>query len=218
MRILITHPFPLDDCPTGGLVQTLAGALRGAGHEVHLLVIARPDSAANPSQVVRSVTCRSGDPAADLDFDVPCFESDPAARQTFAALSDDQIARYREVLRGTLDREVDAFDPQVIQVEYVWLLGQLVLETGVPYVARAWGPELTSCLGMPRLRGLAQQAAENAGRIIVADRAQADAVEHAFDVGSDRIAVLPPSEVAAAPFVQLYRTVLEERFGTPPAE
>ncbi len=164
-----------------------------------------------------SVTCRGGDAAADLDFDVPCFETDARAGQTYAALSEDQISRYRQALRQALDREVDTFDPHVIQVEYVWLLGQLVLETGVPYVARAWGPELTSCLGLPRLRGLAQQAAENAGRIIVADRGLADAVGSTFDIGADRIVVLPADEVAAEPYVQLYRAVLEERFGNLPA-
>jgi hypothetical protein len=218
MRILITHPFPLDDCPAGDPVRTLAAALRAAAHDVHLLLVAGSDSATDESLVVQRVTCRSGDPAADLDFDVPRFESDSSGGQTFAAMSEDQLARYREVVRKKLDHEVDAFNPQVIQVEYVWLLGQLVLETGVPYVARAWGPELTSCLGMPRMRGLAQQAAENAGRIIVADRAQADAVRTAFDIAADRIAVLPTSTVSAEPFVQLYRTVLEERFGKPPAE
>ncbi len=176
MRILITHPFPVDDGPTGQSVRNLAAALLGAGHDVHLLVVACPDSAADTALVVRTVTCGPGDPAADLDFgtpgfETPGFEPDAPGRQTFAALSEDQLARYREAVRQKLDREVEAFDPHVIQVEYVWLLGQLVLETGVPYVARVWGPELTSCLDLPRMRGLAQQAAENAGRIIVADRA-----------------------------------------------
>jgi hypothetical protein len=218
MRILITHLFPLEHCPVGGLVRTLAVALRAAGHDVHLLLVGGSDSASDESLVVHRVTCRSGDPAADLDFDFPRFEGDSSGGQTFAAMSEEQLARYREVVRKRLDQEVDAFDPQVIQVEYVWLLGQLVLETGVPYVARAWGPELTSCSGMPRVRGLVQQAAENAGRIIVADRAEADVVRRTFEIASDRIAVLSTSTVAAEPFVQLYRTVLEERFGRAPGE
>ena len=67
MRILITHPFPLDDCPAGDPVRTLAAALRAAAHDVHLLLVAGSDSAADESLVVqrvfasRSVAVQSGE-------------------------------------------------------------------------------------------------------------------------------------------------------------
>jgi hypothetical protein len=216
MRILITHPIPLDDCPSGQAVRRLAGALRSAGHDVHLFVVAARDAAAGEASAIRTVTCRRGDLKAELDFDVPGFESVPPAGRTFGDLTDEQLARYRETLRQALDREVDQFDPQVVHVEYAWLQGQLVLETGVPYVVRLWGPELTSCAGAPRIRALAQQAAENAGRVIVAGAAQAEAARRAFDLAAERIVVLPPGDPDAETFVRLYRTVLEERFGQSP--
>jgi hypothetical protein len=215
MRILITHPSPLDG-PTGSAAEQLTSALRQSGHEVHLLLVDRADADQPGSTQTRRVSCQAGNAAADLDFDIPRFESEPGARQTYAALSDEQLSRYREVLRRELDREVDAFDPHMIHVEYVWLLGQLVLETGAPYVARAWGPELTSSLRIPRIRSLAQQAAENAGRILVGDRALGDAVRKTFDVATERIVVLPPGQSSIQTLVQLYQTVLDERFGTLP--
>ncbi len=128
------------------------------------------------------------------------------------------MARYREAIRRVLDRQVDAFDPHLIHVDYVWLLGQLVLETGVPYVARLWGPELTSCQDQSRIRELVQQTAENAGRLLVTDDVQAAAASAAFELGRDRMVVLPPSPATAEPLVALYRTVLAERFGRPPTE
>ncbi len=217
MRILITLPFPVDESPAGPAVQTLAAALLAAGHGVRVLALDRRPPAAG-ALVIRTVTCRADDAAADLDFDIPRFAADESGAPTFDSLSEDQLARYREAIRQRLDREVDAFDPHIIHVEYVWLLGQLVLETGVPYVARLWGPEVAGAPHAPRIRGLAQQAAENAGRIIVADAAQAARAASLFEVGPERIALLPPGEAAAGPYVELYRTVLTERFGSAPAD
>ena len=218
MRILITHPFALDQGPAAGPLRRLAAALAGAGHAVRVLVLDRSaPAAAGPLDAV-AVTCRPGDPAADLDFAVPVFETVGTAGPSFASLSADQLARYREAIRQVLDRQVDAFDPHLIHVEYVWLLGQLVLETGVPYVARLWGPELTSCLDQVRIRELVQQTAENSSRILVADEAQAAAASAAFDVGRDRIVVLPPDRPLVEPLVALTRTVLAERFGSPPPD
>jgi hypothetical protein len=218
MRILITHHFPLGGSATGRLTRELAVALGGAGHEVHLLVVADVHAPADDGLVAERVTCGPGNPAADLDFDVPWFDSEAAGRQTFDLLSEEQLAAYREALRQKLDREVDRFDPHIIHVEHLWLLGQLALETGVPYVVSAWGPELASCAALPRLRGLAQQAAENAGRILVPDAALAKAVRGMFEVGAERLLVLPADSRSPEPYAQLYRTVLEERFGRPPAE
>ena len=138
-------------------------ALVAAGHDVHLLIVDREQPVGSEELPVRRVACRAGDPAANLAFDVPYFESETRGQQTFAGLSADQLARYRRSCARELDAEVDGFDPDVIHVEHVWVLGQLVLETGVPYVSRAWGPELASCRMRRELHALAQQAAEKRG-------------------------------------------------------
>jgi hypothetical protein len=211
MRILITHHFPLEAAASGGPVRELAQALVGAGHDVHLLIVDREQPAGTEELTVRRVACRAGDPSANLAFDVPHFEAKTSGQQTFAGLSADQLARYRTELRKALDGEVDSFDPHVIHVEHVWVLGQLVLETGVPYVLRAWGPELAPGAS-PRLHALAQQAAENAGRIIAPDATVAAAVLSALEVSAERICLVPSSAPATA-YLEIYRTVLTERFG-----
>ncbi len=74
MRILITHPFALDQPPAGEPLKALAAALAAAGHTVRMLVLDRSNPA-NPPFDVYTVTCRPGDPTADLDFAVPQFEA-----------------------------------------------------------------------------------------------------------------------------------------------
>ena len=82
---------------------------------------------------------------------------------------------FRRALRRRLDAEVVAFDPQIIHVQGLGILGHLALETGVPYLISTWGDELLACQNDSPLRTYAQQAAENAGRILIADQE----IEHA---------------------------------------
>src|SRR5690349_12760289 len=67
---------------------------------------------------------------------------------------------FRRAARRRIDAEVAAFDPQVIQVRGLGVLGHLALETGVPYLISTWGNELSACQNDSRLHTYAQQAAE----------------------------------------------------------
>jgi hypothetical protein len=226
MRILFTHHFPLEQPPSGPLLQRWAHALSAQGHEVHLLIVTdRATDAVLPG--VGRVVCRRGDPAAELSFDLPCFGDAGAGNQpfTFAVLTDRQLADYRDTLRRQLDAEIERFDPNVIHAQHVWLYGQLALETGVPYVLNAWGPELHEYAADARVRQLVDQAAENAGWILVPDEFVALQLESVFEGSGERILRMPRELILAedaSPAAQLaasnqllslYQRVLDERFG-----
>ncbi len=182
MRILFVHHFPLDELPVGPWVDRWAQVLVAEGHEVRALVVDERRRAGDRIRV-RRLVCSGVEAAADLPFALPRFGRLPPASgaMTFAGLSDDQIVAYRDALRHHLDAEVDGFDPHVIHAQYIWIAGQLVLETGVPYVLNAWGPELLDCAADPRYRRWADQAAENAGQILVPDRPLLDQVVSMFE-------------------------------------
>jgi hypothetical protein len=218
MRVLITHHFPLRRSPSGHFAHALATALMAAGHEVHALIVDR-DRQGDETFPVRRVVCRDDGREADMPLDIPSFAAEPSSGQTFEALSDRQLADYREVLRRHLDIEVDRFNPQVIHAQHVWILGQLALETGVPYVVSAWGPELASCAGDPRYRALAEQAADNAGRILAPSESLARRLADIFDRARQRTLIVPaadescPWDLTAMRISAIYETVLSERFG-----
>ena len=141
MRILFLHHAPLEDSEVGRLTARWQTSLAEAGHQRRVLVVDTQNR--NPGdRNIERVICRANDAAADLPFDVPRFSGDPHARLTFGQLSDQQLQQYRDVLRRRLDGQVDRFNPHVLHVQYVSLLGQLAVETGVPYVTSVWGPEL----------------------------------------------------------------------------
>ncbi len=217
MRVLFTGHHTLDAWPQGWWLRDLGRALTWAGHEVRGLVTAGHVGGNDPFSVAR-VVCRAGDAAADLDFAPPCFASEGGSSQTFESLSDEQITRYRDAWRLRLDREVDDFNPHVIHAGHLWWDAQLALETGVPYVVSAWTAELTACADRPRARALAQQAAENASRIFVPHRALEDAVQKAFGIAPDHIAMLPPAVDCRRRWTgsrasHIQRKQLLERFG-----
>ncbi len=226
MRILFLHHFPLGQFEAGHWVQRWAGALVAAGHEVRCLIVDRNVQDGEPLDAVR-VTCRPGDPAADLPFEMPCFSTPPPGDKllSFAALSDRQLAQYRDRLRQHLDVQIESFNPHVIHAQHIWVQGQLALETGVPYVLNVWGPELIDYAGDQRYRALADQAAENAGRILVPHAALLQQVVTMFVAAAERTQIMPPTlhltesaspaaqAQAAGGLLAIYQTILTERSG-----
>ncbi len=223
MRILFSHHAPLQQSPPGSLTWQLALALEGAGDEVRLLVADREHRFGERLAVDRMVC--GDDPNADLKFALPRFrdEQPAAGRPTFAELSDAQLARYRDCLRRRLDNLIMRFDPHVIHVQHIWVLGQLALESGVPYVLNAWPSELEYS-GDERYQPLVEQAAENASRILVSDDAMKQRVEKLFEATSDRVVVMPPqafgssddatAQIATGQWLHaVYQDLLTERFG-----
>jgi hypothetical protein len=221
MRILLTHHLPLEGSESGQLTRDLATGLVQGGHEVLCLVVEgrhAPSTAAEAFAVER-VRCWPGDPQAELAFDLPCLTTSAFARLLFADLSDEQIVEYRNALRRKLDRCVAQFDPQVIHCQHAWLLAHLALESGVPYVITAHGPELRLMQEAPRYRRFVEQAVENASRVLVHSRCASEEVKAVFPDVGDRIEQVPPaieagSAASIAHHVACYEAALAQRFGS----
>lgn len=224
MRILLTHHAPLRRQPPGWFAWHAAQALAAAGHDVRLLVVDWQQHYGEPLEVER-VIC-GDDPNAELTFSLPRFttEEPASSRPTFAELTDGQLMRYRDCQRSRLDDLILRFDPHMIHCQHVWLLGQLALESGVPYVLSAWESEFIDLDA--RFHPLAEQAAENAGRIYLADDATQRRMTSAFELPEERIVSLAGTQQlasaevdpkvaqqVAAELAASYQQVLTERFG-----
>ncbi|HQU42928.1 MAG TPA: hypothetical protein PK867_08950 [Pirellulales bacterium] len=133
----------------------------------------------------------------------------------------------RHEWRRRLDCEVREFDPQIVHVQGIGMIGHLVLESGVPYLLSTWGHEVPECQRDGRLYDLAQQVLENAGRVLVDGQATRRAVEATFgaperpivclaDQGWPTMSALPAQEVAAPSLDWLwgiYREIVVRRAG-----
>jgi hypothetical protein len=229
MRVLLMNHASLAQSEGGRLVRKWALALAAAGHDPRILLVDDGPAIEDATEgvLVERVICRADDGTADLPFDLPRFVApvDVQVQHTFGTLSDQQLTQYRDRLRRRLDSLIDRFDPHVLHAQHIWVLGQLSLESGVPYVLNAWPEELAEYQRDPRYRALADQAAENAGRILVPDEALSRQVVERFESAADRVMVMPselvrdsaePAEQAQASetLLAVYQSVLDERFGS----
>ena len=138
---------------------------------------------------------------------------------------------FRRAARRRLDAEVAAFDPQILHVQGLGVLGNLALETGVPYLVSTWGNELLACQNDSRLHTYSQQAAENAGRILIAAHEMEPALSALFGDCRDRLVCLGdhgwPTAPASPPDFEappldwlwnLYREIVAQRQGLSAAD
>lgn len=206
MRVLLLSHFPLNQSESGDHARRIATALQAAGHEPRVLVAAET----TPIQMPFPVAAVEG-----TGIGTPSFSS-PDGGVTFGDLSDAELSDYREAVRRRLDVEIAEFDPQVIHAQHVWISGQLALESGAPYVLTAWGAELEAATADPRYRPLADQAAENASRILAVDRSVQGRLCDRYESIADRIECVSPAAVETGggfDLVALYELILRERFG-----
>lgn len=225
MRILFLHHANLEASPVGQAVARWSAALSSAGHET-LVQVVDDRRRADGAVAVDRIVCSADDPHAELPFGLPRLAGEPGAQagNTFNDLSDEQLRQYRDHLRQRLDALVERFDPHVIHVQCVWVFGQLVVETGVPYAISAWGPELDAAARDARYRPLADQSAVNAGRILTPDRATLKRIESTFDLEPHQAEIAPAAlragdstaddKAIAAALVETYQAVLDQRFGS----
>jgi hypothetical protein len=206
MRVLLTSHRPLRDGVAGQRLAWLRESL-SAKHEVHV-VQAGPTREA-PADL-RVVVCNANDPCADLPFDVPTLEHDGADRPKFRALSNTELAAYREAFRNALDAEIDAFDPDVVHVQHLWIDGHLILESGAPYVVSAYQLEWTAGQGDRRFRRFVRETAENASRILTDDLTLRGQLAKRFELPRGRFS---NAALTVEQLTDLYRDVHECRFG-----
>jgi hypothetical protein len=226
MRILITSHEPLDAGISGRAAHASTYGLAEAGHNVRLLVV-EGDAEAEQEPNIRRVLCHAVDPRAPLRFGPPTFEggSSPGGPTTFSALSERQLAEYRDVLREEFDRQIDLHDPTIVHCQHVWLFGHLALEAGVPYVLSAYGEEFAAARADGRYRRFMLEAAENAGRILTHDAAASEGVASLVGDLEGRVVPFPLPGAASLhsarwwdPLPELYRNVVVERFGRMPPD
>ncbi|HET6880204.1 MAG TPA: hypothetical protein VFI31_08620 [Pirellulales bacterium] len=112
--------------------------------------------------------------------------------------TDDEPEPFRTTTRRRLDEEIGSFDPQVVHVHGVSLLGHLVLETGAPYLISAFSEDFLSEPDGLVADSPIQQAFENAARVLVDSPAARQSIQDQFGE-LDTIAIIPDMTAASSP-------------------
>lgn len=123
--------------------------------------------------------------------------------------------QFRAIMRGRLDIEIGSFDPQIVHVHGLGVLGHLALESGAPYVVSVFAEDLSAERGDSIWGPQAQEAIENAGYVIVDSEATSHAVQARFgEVQAMTIAagaIEPRIEGSLEWLWEVYRAVIARR-------
>ena len=210
MRILLTFHGPLEWSNVALHVRHVGQVLRAAGHDVRLITAGAAESE-DLDVARRIVPLTASGPALAT---IPQYAvATPGESSSFERLSDAALADYRQAFREAIDDEIDRWNPDILHIQHVAVHAQLALESGAPYVATAWGPELDVAGRDNRFRHLVEQAAENAGRILVGSDELRRRLAILGEGIDERVELLTTADVTAARLISTYQAVLDERFG-----
>ena len=140
---------------------------------------------------VKSIVFSNGEnKAPELDFNFPCFTTHPVSSTTFYELTDDQMDAYLNAWRRAMHDAMDAFAPDVVHAQHVWLTAFVTQELALPYVASCHGTDLMGFKQGPRYREKTLVGAKAAHRIIVISKqVMADALE-TYGIDQDKVALI----------------------------
>lgn len=186
MRVLFVDLGRFQEGITSLYARWLGLQLQASGHQVQGLTI--DSGTTNPVEFpVKHLLCAESFGG----FPPPVLQGLRSGQFTFAQMTDAQIADFRDALREEVNSLVDDFNPDVVHCSQLWLDGTAVLETGVPYLIEVCGADLQLYRADPRFGEYVDQAAENAGRLLVPSSQAAADLLTTFDVEVRRVVELP---------------------------
>ena len=191
MNILLINHFPLEGSGSGTYTKNLAMQLVARGHKVCVIMPENnPDYARYEGIKLHPVmfTPAAGPAPSDaLPFNFPCFTTHPASATTFGSLSPDQMEAYLGAFLEALAQEMEAFAPDVVHGQHLWMLSALAAAYEVPLVVTAHGTDLMGFDKWLALRSYANRAAQACRKIICISKDNEDLVLKTFPAQAGKV-------------------------------
>lgn len=208
---------------SGTVVEAIVGQLTERGHRVCVLY---PETSGAPSldgehapaarhEIWRFPLLERG---VEL-YTFPLMIPDPNPTNfdrawTFRDLAQEQIDLYVSSFQARLREVVDAFEPDVIECQHVWLMPYAVAALGLPFVVAAHHSDQMGFHYDERIRSYATRAAQAASFIFALTTPNHDEIVELYDVDPAKVVTLGNGydrEVFKP--VEVDRTALLDRFG-----
>lgn len=169
MKILLVNHFPLEGSGSGTYTRNIAVHLTKLGHQVSVIFPENISAFSSPDGIRTRPVFFTGNETIEgaLPFNFPCFTTHPRSTFTFHEMNGAQIMNYLSVFEREIKKEIEAFQPDIIHAQHIWLLSYVVSKLGYPYVVTAHGTDLMGYRKSEKFRNFADNAAANAGRVIV---------------------------------------------------
>lgn len=137
----------------------------------------------------------------------------PYPSSLFGELSEEQIERYEQVFRETIEQAVEAFRPDIIHSHHLWLASAVARELlpSLPMVTSCHSSELRQFLQCPHLADKVLSRCQNIDRILALSDDQVERISELYSISSDR------TDIVGGGYDETLFTLHKKR-KTPPVE
>jgi len=192
MKILLINHFPLQGSGSGIYTMNIARELVKKGHEVQVIDLDNIFDKNSYGFTHTTILCNKFEnPAADLDFNFPCFTTHPRSLQTFYDLDNEQLKKYVESMNKAVRKVCKKFKPDVIHAQHLWISPYVAYKNKIPYIATCHGTDLMGFRKDERYHSYALTGARNASKIIaISEQVHADILD-TYKIPDEQIQLVP---------------------------
>ncbi|MDD3840932.1 MAG: glycosyltransferase family 4 protein [Clostridia bacterium] len=185
MKIVLINHFPLQGSGSGIYTLNLYNKLNMMGNDVKVIF---PDHNLHPFNKDFIPIITKGGKAKDyqLPFNFPCFTTHPVSNNTFYNLKDQEIEQYIDVFKGTLEKVIDEFNPDIIHCQHMWIMPYIASKFNIPYGVTVHGTDIKGYKKDTRYHKYVKEAARNASFIITISRQVDQETSQLFGIKDDR--------------------------------
>ena len=152
----------------------------------------------------------------DLDFNFPCFTTHPRSTMTYYSLTPFQIKTYVSIYCEKVQAAVNAFKPDVIHAQHIWVAPFAAAKTGLPYIITAHGTDLMGFKKDERYHPYAMEGINKAYKVITISKQVHEDVKELYGVGEDKLFLNPNGfDDSIFHFRQADRKEMLKKFGIP---
>ena len=144
MKILVINHSPFIGSGSGTYTMNVAKELKNKGETVKVITAANNIKTLDMGDIeVTSIYFKSENcKEAKINFNVPCFDQYPTSDVVFYDLTDKQMKVYEDEFRKVLKKEIQAFKPDVIHTQHLWIWSSIVTEFNIPTVITSHGSDM----------------------------------------------------------------------------
>lgn len=194
MKILLINHFPLEGSGSGVYTMNIAKSLVSKGHEVCIIMPENKTDYKKPigggiklhpiyfydKEIIEG----------QLPFNFPCFTTHPRSVNNFFDMSDIELDKYKESFDLAIREEIDAFKPDVIHVQHIWILSSLACKYDIPVIITAHGTDIIGHEKSDRFHQYTEDAAKKCKQIISISEDNKNLVLKNFPYAEDKLILM----------------------------
>ena len=192
MRILLVNHFPLQGSGSGVYVANIVKSLERKSHKTCII---SPENTSVFSDIkntkLHPVFFKHEEKIENQqEFNFPCFDPHPRSSLLFRDMTEEQIVKYAEVFRQAIKEEIEAFKPDIIHGQHIWILSSVASEFNIPLVITSHGSDIMGYNWWEKFHQYAHNAANKAKKIIAISKHNGEVIKDIFKANSQKVVTM----------------------------